>query len=258
MNNQRNHTLDYMKRTFLIFLIILYQSKLSDDKVDQRNVITKSKDSSHFIVFCCRSTFCQCFIFSCRFTLLSPLQLFCRRFIFSRPFTLLPPYFIDAASVFLSPLYFVVVGTSLLPLKQQRKYKAEKKKNGEKMIKRRQKKKKKICSGQVCPFWASVVNSVCFLCLYLKIYITSYIRRNYQTLKEIIIAFTAYLSKNNAARLLNQLSQCNNKAIVFYFSSFVHQFQINRNIQRLQKLFIKIADVLQIGYKNSRCLANCL
>ena len=66
--------------------------------------------------------FLAALLFCCRFSF------FCRRFIFSRRFTLLPPYFIVAASVFLSPLYFVVAGISLLPLKQQRKYKAEKKK----------------------------------------------------------------------------------------------------------------------------------
>ena len=76
--------------------------------------ITKSKNSSHFIVFCCRVTFC-------------------RRFIFSRRFTLSPSYFIFAASVFLSLFYFVVAAIFLLPLKQQRKYKVAKKK------KRRQK-----------------------------------------------------------------------------------------------------------------------
>ena len=65
------------------------------------------------------------------------------------------------------------------------------------------------------------------------------------TSKEIILAYPAYL---RITRLPNYFSQCNDKVIVLYFSSFLQQFQINRNIQRLEKVCAKIADVLQLSW----------
>ena len=35
--------------------------------------------------------------------------------------------------------------------------------------------------------------------------------------------------------------------IVLYVSSFIHQFQINKNVQRLEKICVKIANVLMLA-----------